>query len=179
MSKSEIKSAFTVASIELADIMRERTGQDIDVNGKPLPSLKKSYRIFKKRYIDKKTKYRTRKKRVKRSTSVRYRDLQTTTRFRAKALPNHGRLTGKTFSSWKPVTPRVRRTNRGFSIIWGVRIVGKRNQRVNEYLVAMKRAIFGLATKNPRRQKELSRIYDKVFKSLGFTQAQLSQTKSI
>lgn len=158
-SITQLKNAFTRASIELVEVMRDRTSAGIDVNSKRLKGYKRSYREFKKRYIDGKVKYRTRKKTVKRSTALRYRDLQDTTRFKARKLPNHGRLTGKTFSSWKALTPKVTRNSQGLRVIWGVEIKGIRNNRVNEFLNLMGRSIFGLAKKNPRRQNELNRCY--------------------
>ena len=162
-SAQKIERAAMNMSYELIDIMQERTGEGIDIKGKRLRKLSRGYKKFKYKYIKSGNRYKPKKrgKRRRASTTAHYRDLNETTEHKAKNIPNYGRLTGKLFSSYNPIKPKVSQISGGIKISWGVKIKGKRNIKIYSYLEKMGRRIFGITDiKKPRGQKELNRLRD-------------------
>lgn len=162
-SKQDLIETFTKASFEWVDIMRDRTNAGIDVRSRRLKKLTRQYSKWKRKYISGKVKLSSK--------------LRRTTRFKAKKVPNHGRLTGQTFTSWQPVKPKVTKTANGFNIRWGVQIEGTRNNEVNQYLIKQGRKIFGLSTGSARRKKEIDRMLNVGLRDVGISKTAINRSK--
>lgn len=83
ISKGTIRKAANAAGKAAIDAIRERTANGIDYTGKRIPALTKEYSFRKRTQLRKLLKGRK------------------TTQFKAKGVPNHGRLSGEFFSAMK------------------------------------------------------------------------------
>ena len=139
LNRTKAQLAGTEAAVEAIEIIRERTKR-YDVNYRKLPPLSRLYKRFKAKYAANRIKYRKR-------SGKRYRNLQNTTEFKAKGVPNHGRLTGQFFAAMTPETPVVRPGGGGFQITLRLKLKGKLNIAKAGYLKDMHRDVWGINEK--------------------------------
>ena len=79
--------------------MRERLDKGVDRQGKKIKPLKASYNRWKREYIAGTLRHR---KKTLQNKPLWYRKLYDTTQYKAKNVPNYGRLTGKSLMSLNP-----------------------------------------------------------------------------
>jgi hypothetical protein len=174
ISKSKLQAATAAAGMEAIRIIRERTGQGINLEGRRMPKLTRSYRKQKQKYI-------------RSGIPRRYGD---TTEYEAKNLPNHIRLTGQMFSDLDyQVTQAADYTNKA-AISFRIYVRSRSAEKVgwlaakrgrNKYKSYRKasRTFFGISTRPDRREKETERILEAFLKALGQRNAEIVDTSTI
>lgn len=173
LSQTKLVKASRAGTKEMINQIQKRTQSGIKVDGKRLKSFSRSYKKWKRDYIRSGVPKKGKRKRGA-STNARYRDLNNTTKWKAKKLPAHIRLTGKMFSNMQPLKANISRTRNGISITLNAFIRGKRNQKIYSYLVEMDRDFWGLSTNKSRRDKEVNAITEAMFPILGIPQNAIS-----
>jgi len=177
LSKTKLNKANKLVALEFQKIWQERTMAGIDVDGRRLPKLRKNYRKFKTDYI------RGRRK-LKRNSR--------TTKWKAKGVPNHGRLTGQLFSGTKftPINASQSLTLvRNKLIVFGgvqVSVPNNYNKDKYEWLASnrgankyksyskSKREIQPTLSRNPvTRRKEIERLKKVFLKATGLKTAKI------
>ncbi len=147
--KPQIKRGNEAMGKTAIDLIRDRTDRGIDANGKRLPKLSALYREFKRKFAAGKIKKSKRGRHGEYAKMFRARN-----KWRARKVPNHGRLSGRTLSAMtsKANVPKIRDTDitASFSIF-----IRSDRDKIITFLTMMGRNIWGLAKKGtPQRRKE-------------------------
>ena len=112
IEKKLSQNVMTKIKRELGNLLdlfvRERLAKGIDSKGERIKPLNASYSRWKRDYINNRLNHR---KKTLQSKPLWYRKLYDTTQYKAKGVPNYGRLTGKTLMSINPEVISVKLVN--------------------------------------------------------------------
>lgn len=157
VNTTSLNRAANMMGAKAIQLNRERLSMGLDTNGRRIRKLSRSYSKFKRNYI------------LNRLSAKALRRIDTSTDFKAKGVPNYGRLTGQLFSD---MSFSVTRAGAAFKqgIILEVRYyILKRSAWKIAALAKMKRLYFGLAkAQSNRGKKERKEIKEVVHKAFGF-----------
>lgn len=138
---------------EIIPMWQKQLSDGIDADGKRIPKYSSSYSNFKRKYVNGGIKHRPKSR-----SKTWYKDLYTTTEFRATSNKNYGRLTGKFFSSMAIKNMATSAKNGVISLKFKLFVNNRKRAAIVDYLAQRGRK-YGLALGNSNRgRKHIDRL---------------------
>jgi hypothetical protein len=146
VSVATLKKAADKMGKEAVEIMRERTGRNLDVNYNSFKEYSKKYAAFKKRYIAGGGGAKTR------------RNIGAQTKYKAKKVNDKMRLSGKLFSDMTYTVTQNAKFSTKFSLSFRL-FIAQRSAKKAEGLIKRGYRFFGISSSGSKGRQEQERLF--------------------